>query len=88
MLLESAGEEDAQPPEGKCRKSCIGQSQLGQLVGEAQGWLLSLRLGGEPGRGGPVAAVASMPSSGSIQWDPMHTEETPAHQMSRCLAIA
>lgn len=88
MLLESAEEGDAQPPEGKCRKSCIGQSQLGKLVGEELGWLLSLRLGGERGRGGPAAAVTSTPSSGSIQWDPMYTEETPAHQMPGCLVMA
>lgn len=66
---------------------CRGQDRPDQKVGEELGWLPSLRLGGSPGRKCPAAAVANMPSSGSIQQDLPCTEESPADQRSGSLAM-
>lgn len=85
MLLQLAEEESTQPQRasaGRAHPCCVGST--GSDAAEEPGWLLSLEpwVEGSWAGGGPVAAITSMLSSGSIQLDPMYTGWNPAYLMS------
>ena len=85
MLLQVAEEESPQPQRtsaGRAHPCWVGSA--GSATAEEPGCLLSLEpwVEGSWAGGGPVAAITSMLSSGSIQRDPTYTGWNPAYLMS------